>query len=453
MRTKLFNIIKVSALALALSFGLSYVYAWTAPTQNPPAGNVSAPINTSGTAQTKAGALTVGGFNISMADNYYTGVSITGENFSAGDLATRVRIQDKTGNIPWFLSANNDGKFALHQGSVGDRITVDNANGNVGVGDPAPANKLSVFGPVGATGDICTMTTGSPVCLSTAGGGGAFGSGYVWKVMYSTSPVTNITTDCTGSRSLSTTVCTNNSAYPIMVMIKNQVSQGAGANIYVNNVVGGYAYSSIYEDGSATTIVPPGATYKVGPGTVYYWSELRCDSGVNCSVSGSNNKEILLSGTWLGNAAASQGNASNPRYTSIEILPAVRDKCRMDIGLNPCRLTIVSINKNGVPRVFDHFFTTRKEGTKEYVFIEETTYDNSLVIGDGVVQHMDAGAWVAGCNWRNTNDGNDGGGNFAICERKAALDGTWYDSAKDDISLWLTVDQQDMVSTYYYLYK
>lgn len=44
---------------MVLSLGLSYVYAWTAPTANPPLGNVSAPINTSATAQTKVGALTV----------------------------------------------------------------------------------------------------------------------------------------------------------------------------------------------------------------------------------------------------------------------------------------------------------------------------------------------------------------------------------------------------------
>lgn len=46
-------------LAIALSFGLSFVYAWTAPTATPPNGNVSAPLNTSATAQTKTGNLTV----------------------------------------------------------------------------------------------------------------------------------------------------------------------------------------------------------------------------------------------------------------------------------------------------------------------------------------------------------------------------------------------------------
>lgn len=59
MRNQLFNAIKVIALAIVLSIGLSYALAWTAPTATPPTGNVSAPINTSNTAQTKVGNLSV----------------------------------------------------------------------------------------------------------------------------------------------------------------------------------------------------------------------------------------------------------------------------------------------------------------------------------------------------------------------------------------------------------
>ena len=49
--------LKVIALGLILAFGISYAFAWTAPTSNPPAGNVAAPINVSGSAQIKSGAL------------------------------------------------------------------------------------------------------------------------------------------------------------------------------------------------------------------------------------------------------------------------------------------------------------------------------------------------------------------------------------------------------------
>lgn len=83
MYTKLLNALMFSVFALVLSFGVSYVSAWTAPTQSPPNGNTPSPINTSATtqsksgnftapnlidtsatAQTKAGALTVGGITL-----------------------------------------------------------------------------------------------------------------------------------------------------------------------------------------------------------------------------------------------------------------------------------------------------------------------------------------------------------------------------------------------------
>ena len=47
--------LKVIALALVLSLGISYVSAWTAPTATPPSSNVAAPINVGSTAQTKTG--------------------------------------------------------------------------------------------------------------------------------------------------------------------------------------------------------------------------------------------------------------------------------------------------------------------------------------------------------------------------------------------------------------
>ena len=60
MIKKIISAVKVISLALVLSFGLSYVYAWTAPTVTPPGGNVAAPLNVSSVPQTKAGGLTVG---------------------------------------------------------------------------------------------------------------------------------------------------------------------------------------------------------------------------------------------------------------------------------------------------------------------------------------------------------------------------------------------------------
>lgn len=72
MNKKIIQAIKISALALVLSVGIGYALAWSAPTSVPPAGNVSAPINTSATPQTKVGALTVQGLTLTGVTNAIT---------------------------------------------------------------------------------------------------------------------------------------------------------------------------------------------------------------------------------------------------------------------------------------------------------------------------------------------------------------------------------------------
>ncbi len=55
----------VVSLFTVLTFYVVQAYAWTAPAGSPPSGNVAGPITTSATAQTKTGALTVGGLTTS----------------------------------------------------------------------------------------------------------------------------------------------------------------------------------------------------------------------------------------------------------------------------------------------------------------------------------------------------------------------------------------------------
>lgn len=52
----------IAAMALTLALGFNYLYAWTAPTQNPPLGNVSAPLNVSAIDQVKDGGLSAYAF-------------------------------------------------------------------------------------------------------------------------------------------------------------------------------------------------------------------------------------------------------------------------------------------------------------------------------------------------------------------------------------------------------
>ncbi|MBI5798874.1 MAG: hypothetical protein HZB10_03005 [Candidatus Yonathbacteria bacterium] len=113
----IFQSSKVVILALALSFGLSYVYAWTAPASQPPAGNVSSPINTSATAQTKAGGLTVGSIISGAATTTSLSVGsgkITTTGSISGGATTVTSLNAGSGNISttgsitgWGITANS----------------------------------------------------------------------------------------------------------------------------------------------------------------------------------------------------------------------------------------------------------------------------------------------------------------------------------------------------------
>ena len=112
--------VKIIILALFIAVGTSYIFAWTAPTGTPPAGDVSAPINVGYSPQIKDGNLWIKGL------------------VSAGVSATNGLIVE---------------------------------NGNVGIGNTAPVQKLDVTGQIHATGDICTDAGGGK-CLSTGGSNG-----------------------------------------------------------------------------------------------------------------------------------------------------------------------------------------------------------------------------------------------------------------------------------------
>ena len=93
------------------------VYAWTAPSQNPPAGNVKAPINVSDAAQSKLGNFGLGG---GVGQSLYWLKNI--------------------GGALYFSSTN----------PAGDRVVIGQ-DGKVGIGTTTPAYTLDVNGTIRAT--------------------------------------------------------------------------------------------------------------------------------------------------------------------------------------------------------------------------------------------------------------------------------------------------------------
>ena len=92
---KIIKTTKLTILSLAFFFGFSYVYAWTAPTVNPPNGNTAAPINTGVTPQVKTSQLTASGFDM-PANSYY---KYNGANFAMASTALYNYFTGGSGNL------------------------------------------------------------------------------------------------------------------------------------------------------------------------------------------------------------------------------------------------------------------------------------------------------------------------------------------------------------------
>ena len=117
-RKKIFQLTFSILFSTLLVIGL--VYAWTAPSQNPPAGNVEAPINVSDSAQSKLGNFGLGG----------------GEGQS----------------LYWLKNIGGTLYFSSTDPS-GDRVVIGQ-DGNVGIGKNDPKAKLDVNGRIKAQDPI-----------------------------------------------------------------------------------------------------------------------------------------------------------------------------------------------------------------------------------------------------------------------------------------------------------
>ncbi|MCK5122647.1 MAG: hypothetical protein KAQ87_00645 [Candidatus Pacebacteria bacterium] len=108
--------------------------SWDEPGNNPPAGNVAAPINVSADGQSKEGWLTVG-----------------------STLAPSMQL-DVQGIAPLLGSLNVTGGAILNTGGAADGLIVE--NGRVGIGTNNPLSQLQLEGDSGNAAEILLKHTG-----------------------------------------------------------------------------------------------------------------------------------------------------------------------------------------------------------------------------------------------------------------------------------------------------
>lgn len=283
MTKQIFSAIKVSALAITLSLGMSYVYAWTAPVISPPGGNAVAPVNLSATGQTKDGDLTVANLGLPL------GGAILGGGSGSTYGATTVH-GSKTGwsGVNFETSAGaNSGTLMMHPSysgfynatDTGWRWYVDNVGTSTQSGysrakdfySTASAVWLSDMQPM-VTG-TCSLgyaitainADGTVTCSATG-----LGAGQTWQ-------------NKTSSR-VKDTVYQNTTGRPIFVMISVLLVDGQALDLYVGNtsstVTNEIGLASTvdpdYESESTiSAVIPAGTYYKAVGETPTSWFELR----------------------------------------------------------------------------------------------------------------------------------------------------------------------------------
>jgi hypothetical protein len=164
---------RISSKAVSLTFGVLvllfavgfYIFAaWTEPSQTPPAGNVSAPLNVGSTAQTKTGDLTLPKLYLNAGGNegnIYSANLIQGYN----DL----NLQGDSANaVGLYIGRTGDQRLSVYFSGT-ERWRIDSA-GSLTIG-LVPWTRLVSF-PTACPADQYVTAVGSSLACSTPGGGG-----------------------------------------------------------------------------------------------------------------------------------------------------------------------------------------------------------------------------------------------------------------------------------------
>lgn len=207
--------LKIIILAIILSLGVTYVFAWTPPTATPPGANTPAPINVSATSQYKDGALGIGGLIHGYVDAYF--------------------------------------------------------DGKVGIGTVTPTQKLDVNGTVKATGiemptgagmgKVLTSDASGNASWETASAGGGLGMGQTWQSPERSTYVTY----------------TNTTGRPIAISVST-ISNAPGSRLYIDGSLYAETWENTGGVGSYNqlfAIIPAGSTYYLDSAVFNQWRELR----------------------------------------------------------------------------------------------------------------------------------------------------------------------------------
>lgn len=168
--------LKVIALALVLSVGISYVSAWTAPTATPPSGNVAAPVNVSSSAQIKTGDFSAWNLfsNGVVTNNLATNNLAVITGAAAGKVLTSI---DASGNAAWQTVAGVPGP----QGPAGSAGATGPAGTAGATGPQGPSGGADSGTQCGSAGQDWYMTwVPSHPCKGQAIGPGLCPTGYTW---------------------------------------------------------------------------------------------------------------------------------------------------------------------------------------------------------------------------------------------------------------------------------